>query len=67
MWFRRSDSAEEAKYALADAKRNLRKVQARGSEVTRVANALREIRERNHFAEQLEAIIRPGGLSAHDT
>lgn len=67
MWFRRSDSAEEAKNALADAKTNLRKVQARSSEVTRVANALKEIRERNHFAEQLEAIIRPGGLSAHDT
>lgn len=68
MWlFRRNDSSEEAKNALADAKNNLRKVQERSSEVTQVANALREIRERNHFAEQLEDIIRLGGLSAHDT
>lgn len=65
--FRRSDSSEEAKKALADAKHNLRKVQARSSEVSRVANALKEIRERNHFAEQLEAIIRSGGHYPNDT
>lgn len=65
--FRRSDSSDEAKTALADAKHNLRKVQARSSEVSRVAKALKEIRERNHFAEQLEEIIRSGGLYPNDT
>lgn len=68
MWlFRRRDSSDEAKNALEDAKHNLRKVQARSSEVSRVANALKEIRERNHFAEHLEAIIRSGGLYPNDS
>lgn len=62
MWFlrNRTASADEAKSALEDAKKNLRKIQDRSCDVTKVANALKEIRERNHFAEQLEAIISRG-------
>ena len=44
--------------ALDDANRNLREIEKRGQEVTQVANALRDFRERNHFAEGLEAMIR---------
>lgn len=47
----------DSEAALRDAQKNLRKVEKRGSEVTSVANALRELRERNHFAEQMEEII----------
>lgn len=63
MWFRRRNSAGvESEAALEDAKRNLREVQQRGREVSSVANALKDIREKNHFAEALEAImVRHGG------
>lgn len=57
----------ESMEALLDATNNLKQVQRRGREVNRVANALKDIRERNHFAEQLEAIIlNPGGSLNHD-
>jgi hypothetical protein len=63
VWFRRqSKQGVESEAALEDAQRNLREVQRRGREVSSVANALKEIRETNHFAEALEAImIRHGG------
>lgn len=63
MWFRRRNrSGVESEAALEDAQRNLREVQQRGREVTSVANALKEIRNKNHFAEALEAImVRHGG------
>lgn len=54
---RRSKTDVESEKALEDAKKNLRKVRSRSSEVSRVANALKDIRERNHFAEQMEVII----------
>lgn len=59
MLFRRrnKESAEKAQKALEDAKKNLREVQQRGTEVSAISNALREIRERNHFAEQMEEIF----------
>lgn len=58
MWpFRRDSNDDEAKKALADARKNLRRVQRRGDQVTSVAESLRERRERNHFGEQLEAIF----------
>jgi vacuolar-type H+-ATPase subunit H len=61
---RRSKATEEATKALKDAEKNLHEVKERGCEVRKVATALKEIRERNHFAEQLEAIIlRNGGTS----
>lgn len=64
MWFRRrnKDRGVESEAALEDAQRNLCEVQKRGREVSSVANALKEIREKNHFAEALEAImVRHGG------
>lgn len=51
---------EEADRALADARRNVSKVKARDGEVQEVASALRNLREKNHFAEQLQALmVRP--------
>ena len=55
--WRSKDKDGESGKALQDAQKNLRAVQKRGREVTSVANALRELREKNHFAEQMEEII----------
>lgn len=63
MRFRRrksDDTLAEANAALEDAEKNLQRVKRRGTEVHRVVGALREIRERNHFGEQLEQIILRG-------
>ena len=60
MLFRRRRNTEAAE-ALEDARKNLKKVQSRGGEVSRVAKALKDIRDRNHFAEALEAIIASRG------
>jgi hypothetical protein len=58
MWFRRrTDPREEATEALKDAEKNLREVKKRGREVSRVSNALRELRERDRFGEQIEHIL----------
>lgn len=59
MWFRRrrNESTEEAVKALEDAETHLTRIRTRGCEVSKVASALRDIRERNHFAEQMEEII----------
>lgn len=57
MLFRRRKGNADAQKALDDARKNLYKVQKRGSEVSRISNALKEIGERNHFAEQMEEII----------
>lgn len=60
MWFlhrRRSKSGEEAKEALAEAEQALQEVKARGEVISTMAADARNIRERNHFAEQLEDII----------
>lgn len=58
MWpFRRKSDDEEARKALADARKNLRRVQRRGEQVSSAADSLRDLRERNHFGEQLEAIF----------
>lgn len=64
-WLRgKSRSNEESEEALADAQRNLSEVQKRGTEVSNVSNALKDFREKNHIAEQLEDIImrRKGSL-----
>lgn len=65
MWFlrkRQSRLTEEATDALRDAEKNLREVQKRNPEVLKISKSLRELRERNHFAENLQAIIiRHGG------
>jgi len=58
MWFRRHrNNHNKADEALADAQRNLRAVQQRSTEVNKVSKALKDIRERNHFAEALEDVI----------
>lgn len=60
MWSLRRDkptASEESIEALKEAQQHLVAIQKRGREVTDVSNAIRKIRERNHFAEQLEAII----------
>ena len=58
MWFRRAtDDNEEATEALKDATKNLRETKKRGTEVSMVANALRELRERDRFGEELEEIL----------
>lgn len=58
MWFkRRSRVNPESEAALRESSKRLREARDRGKEVTDIADALRQIRERNHFAEQLEDII----------
>ena len=58
MWFQRRDKPNnEAQKALRDAESNLKRVKDRGDEVTELADAFREFRQRNHFAEQIEEII----------
>lgn len=60
MWFlrrRESESGEEAKRALEDAENTLREVKDRAEEVSMIATDLKNIRERNHFAEQLEDLL----------
>jgi hypothetical protein len=60
MWFlrrRASRSGDEAKKALEEAEKALRTVQERGDLVTEIAQDAIRIRERNHFAEQLEELV----------
>jgi hypothetical protein len=66
VWFkRRDDSKKEAEEALANAEKASEEIQKQGSEISALADAFREFRERNHFAEQLEEIIvrKRGGYS----
>jgi len=43
--------------AVLDATQSLERVQSRESEVRAVSKALKDIRERNHFAEQLQILM----------
>lgn len=57
-WLLRRHKADpESKKALESATANLHKTRERGDEVREVSTALRVMRERNHFREQLEAIM----------
>lgn len=56
-FLRRKKATEDAQRALEDACEKLHEVRQRGKEVSAISNALREIGERNHFAEQMEEII----------
>jgi hypothetical protein len=70
MWFlrnRQSKLIEEATDALKDAENGLKEVQKRNPEVLNVSRSLRELRERNHFAENLQAIIIRHGGPLNDT
>lgn len=63
MWpFRRRDkkAMKESQQAILDATKTLRDVKAREKEVHEISGALRSIRERNHFAEQLRTIMQGG-------
>lgn len=54
---RKDNGLGEAERALSDAVENLEEVKSRGDEVSSISNALRDLREHNHFGEQLEEII----------
>jgi hypothetical protein len=70
MWFlRRSNynAESQSQEALDDAESNLSEIKKRSFEVRQISNALKDIRERNHFAEQFEEILlRNGGSLNHD-
>lgn len=64
MWpFRRRDEKQKLKQsqqAILDATQSLREVTERNDEIHQISGALRSIRERNHFAEQLQVILKGG-------
>lgn len=63
MWFHRRNQREktiESQQAILDATKKLREVKARDEEVHQISGALRNIRERNHFSEQLKVIMERG-------
>lgn len=59
MWLHRRTKKQddESHKALEVAERHMAQVEARDADVIRVATALRDVRTRNHFREQLEAIM----------
>lgn len=59
MWFlkRNTEQTERSIEAVTESVKNLRQTELRTAEVTEVSKALRTLRERNHFAEQLESIM----------
>lgn len=57
MRLRRPKANPEAKKALENATEHLERIKARGPEVSRVATAIRTMRERNHFIEQLQPFV----------
>lgn len=70
MWLlhrRGHESGGEAKQALAEAEEALREIQERGEAVSTIATDARNIRERNHFAEQIEELIIRRRKPLHDT
>lgn len=58
-WFgrRRTEPSKDSEEALKDASKQVRKAQRRTQEVSDVVDALRELRERNHFADAMEEVI----------
>lgn len=63
MWnFRKRDKQKlkESQQAILNATKSLREVTERDEEVHQISGALRSIRERNHFAEQLQVIMERG-------
>lgn len=60
MWFRksRSEPKDESVEALEEAKEHLMGVANRSDEVYSLAASLRNMREKNHFAEQVVEIMR---------
>lgn len=61
MWiFRKPKNGKESRQAILDATKALRDVVDREKEVRETSGALKVIRERNHFAEQLQVIMEGG-------
>lgn len=60
MWPRRVKPAgfSESHQALVSARIDLIKVKSREPKIERVAKEMIKIRERNHFAEQIDALMR---------
>jgi hypothetical protein len=56
--YREERDAFDGAEAREEATAHLAQAQARWPEVTRVAQSLRELRERNHFGEQVKLIFR---------
>lgn len=54
---KRNKTMEDSQKAVLDSLESLKQVQAREPEVRAVSKTLKDIRERNHFAEQLQAIM----------
>ena len=52
-----SRQPHESERAIAEAQEHLTTTAARSHEVRRVATSLKDIRDRNHFAEQIHAIM----------
>lgn len=57
-WTRRWTGGEDAR---REAMEHLKETNARWPEVNAVAASLRDLRQRNHFAEQLQYILRNEG------
>lgn len=60
MWRRKNKEKEEVRKATRardEATESLHEIQAREPEVSEVSESLRTLRERNHFAEQIQAIL----------
>lgn len=58
MWFRRrTKGLDKSEKALQEAEERVFETHRQGHEVAKVAESLRYISDRNHFAEQLEEII----------
>jgi hypothetical protein len=57
---RRRRRGQEASQARESAEQALADTRARRPEIDAVADSLRSLRRRNHFAEQIELLIRGG-------
>lgn len=51
---------KDSQQAILDATKSLREVREKDDEVHQVSGVLKNIRERNHFAEQLRSIMQGG-------
>jgi hypothetical protein len=60
-WWRSKKEETSADKALREAEDKVKEIEERGEEVSELAKSLRHMRERNHFAEQLEELIRRKG------
>jgi hypothetical protein len=58
MWPRKRKKETESRVALATSIENLERTKDRATDVTEITEALKQLRERNHFAEQLQSIMR---------